>query len=104
MSIVVEDHSELVERGKLLTFEIAMDPIPDRRRRKIRVWMPELYDGVRRFPVLYMHDGQMVFPDDDIPEGMGRWQCEKRICELEPEAQCIVVAIDTSDEDRKSVV
>ncbi len=98
MAIVFEDRSDLVACGKLLTFEIAMDPIPDRRRRKIRVWMPELYDGVRRFPVLYMHDGQMVFPEDDIPEGMGRWQCEKRICDLEPEVQCMIVAIDSSDD------
>ena len=98
MAVVFEDRSELVECGKLVTFEIAMDPIPDRRRRTIRVWTPERYDGARRFPVLYMHDGQMVFPEADMPEGVGRWQVEKRICELEPEAQCIVVGIDSSDD------
>ena len=98
MSIVLEDRSELVERGKLLTFEIVMDPIPDRRARTIRVWLPEKYDGKKRFPVLYMHDGNMVFPEKDFPEGMGRWNCDRHISGLEPEAQCMVVAIDSSDD------
>ena len=52
MAIVFEDHSEWVKRGKLVTFRIAMDPIPDKRIRTIRVWTPESYDGVKRFPVL----------------------------------------------------
>ena len=98
MAIVFEDHSELAERGKLVTFEIAMDPIPDRRMRTIRVWMPESYDGVRRFPVLYMHDGQQMFTGKNAPAGFGSWECERRICELEPEAQCMIVAIDSSDD------
>ena len=96
MAFVFEDRSELVERGRLVTFEIPMDPIPDRRMRTIRIWTPELYDGVRRFPVLYLHDGEHVFAEKDLPAGMGRWDIDKRICELEPEAQCMVVAIDSS--------
>ena len=98
MAIFFEDRSETVTRGRLLTFEIAMDPIPDRRMRTIRVWTPESYDGVRRFPVLYMHDGQHMFTGRDAPAFMGSWQCEERICQLEPEAQCMIVAIDTSDD------
>ena len=98
MAIVFEDHSELALRGKLVTFEIAMDPIPDRRMRTIRVWMPESYDGVKRFPVLYMHDGQQMFTGKNAPAGFGSWECERRICELEPEVQCMIVAIDSSDD------
>ncbi len=98
MSIVFEDHSETVTRGKLVTFEIPMDPMPDRRMRTIRVWTPDSYDGVRRFPVLYMHDGQQLFPGPGFPAGMGSWQCEEKICTLEPEAQCMVVGIDSSDD------
>ena len=98
MAIVFEDHSELAERGKLVTFEIAMDPMPDRRMRTIRVWTPESYDGVKRFPVLYMHDGQQMFTSKNLPAGMGGWEVEKRICELEEEAQCMIVAIDSSDD------
>ncbi|MBR3059065.1 MAG: hypothetical protein IKG89_00450 [Oscillospiraceae bacterium] len=96
MDIVLTDHSEQVSCGKLYTFQIAMKPIPDGRIRTIRVWLPEIYDGVRRFPVLYMHDGQYVFPENGPLEGMGSWQFARKISELEPECQCIVVAIDTS--------
>ncbi len=98
MDIELKDRSEIVKRGKLYTFEIAMNPIPDGRMRGIRVWLPELYDGVRRFPVLYMHDGQHVFPDKGFPEGMGSWRCDETICSLEPELQCIVVGIEASDD------
>lgn len=97
MAIVFEDHSEWVKRGKLVTCQIAMDPMPDKRMRTIRVWTPESYDGVRRFPVLYLHDGQVVFPEKANP-GMGSWGCDQHISELEPECQCMVVAIDTSDD------
>ena len=98
MSIVFEDHSETVTRGKLVTFTLPMDPMPDRRERTIRVWTPDSYDGVRRFPVLYMHDGQQMFTGRSFPAGMGSWQCEETICALEPECQCMIVAIDSSDD------
>ena len=97
MAIVFEDHSEWVKRGKLVTFQIAMDPIPDKRMRTIRIWTPESYDGVKRFPVLYLHDGNVVFPEKSSP-GMGSWDVDQRISELEPECQCMVVAIDTSND------
>ncbi len=29
--------------------------------RHIDIWLPEAYDGKRKFAVLYMHDGQMLF-------------------------------------------
>jgi predicted alpha/beta superfamily hydrolase len=29
--------------------------------RNIDVWLPASYDGKKKFPVLYMHDGQMLF-------------------------------------------
>ena len=98
MDIVLKDRSELVTCGKLYTFEISMKPIPDGRMRTIRVWLPDIYDGVRRFPVLYMHDGQHMFPEAGYPEGMGSWRCAEKISALEPELQCIVVAIDASDD------
>ena len=101
MEIVMQEHPELVKLGRLFTFDIAMRPIPDGRMRTIRVWLPDSYDGVRRFPVLYMHDGQHIFTGAGAPEAMGSWKCEETICGLEPECQCIVVGIDAS-EDRGS--
>ncbi len=96
MSIVMTEHSDWVKQGRLFTFEIEMVPIPDRRRRTIRVWLPELYDGVRRFPVLYLHDGQYVFPEGGDVPGFGSWRFPEQVCALEPECQCILVGIDTS--------
>ncbi len=29
--------------------------------RNIDIWLPESYDGIKKFAVLYMHDGQMLF-------------------------------------------
>ena len=48
---------ELIPSGTLQTFETEMIPYPDHRRRTIRVWLPGDYDGVKRFPVIYLHDG-----------------------------------------------
>lgn len=98
MNILLNDRSELVPCGKLYTFDISMKPIPDGRMRTIRVWLPELYDGERRFPVLYMHDGQYIFPEEESPDGLGGWRFAEKINALEPELQCIVVAIDTGDD------
>ncbi len=98
MDIRMTDRSDKVSCGRLFTFEIAMKPIPDERMRTIRVWLPEIYDGVRRFPVLYLHDGQYVFPTEGPMQGFGSWDFDKKISALEPENQCMVVAIDTSND------
>jgi predicted alpha/beta superfamily hydrolase len=98
MAITFTERPELVSRGRLLTFEIAMRPIPDGRMRTIRVWLPEEYDGARRFPVLYLHDGNMVFPPQDSPANMGSWEVDRRVSELPEELHCIVVGVDTSDD------
>ncbi len=96
MRIQMAEHSEWVKKGKLFTFEMEMVPIPDRRKRTIRVWLPELYDGARRFPVLYLHDGQYVFPEGGGAPGFGSWRFDEQVCALPPECQCILVGIDTS--------
>jgi len=98
MKLKLKDRSELVSCGKLYTFEIAMNPIPDGRMRTIRVWLPDSYDGEKRFPVLYMHDGQMIFSESDLSAAIGVWRFDEIVNSLEPEIQCIVVAIDTSDD------
>lgn len=98
MDIQLKDRSDLVTCGKLYTFELSMKPIPDGRMRTIRVWLPDAYDGVRRFPVLYMHDGQHLFPEKDYPKEMGSWRCAENISALEPELQCMVVGVDAGDD------
>ena len=97
MKLELTDRSAAVKCGRLYTFEIAMHPIPDGRIRTVRVWLPDSYDGVKRFPVLYMHDGQLTIPDRAIPNSEG-WRVDEIVSALEPELQCIVVGVDTSDD------
>jgi predicted alpha/beta superfamily hydrolase len=88
-------YSDQIPHGTLQTFEIEMKPYPDARRRTIRVWLPEQYDGQRRYPVLYLHDGQNVFRG---PDDRAKWECDRALTALAGEGiSCIVVAIDTAE-------
>ena len=55
-----EDALQVEESGRLLQYErIAAVGLPDQR---LTIWLPPGYDaGVRRYPVLYMHDGHNLF-------------------------------------------
>lgn len=79
--------------GTLKTFDITMDTMPDKRMRTIRVWLPESYDGLRRFPVLYLHDGQNLFAGLD---DRWKWFVEREMKKVPEDAQVIIVAIDTA--------
>lgn len=90
------DRPELIPQGKLYSFELEMVPYPDHRRRRIQVWTPEEYDGVRRFPVVYMHDGQGVF---ECGDGEDKLVPDRTLTGLKEEGiSAIVVAIDTSSD------
>lgn len=66
--------------------------------RMIRVYLPENYKKEnKRYPVLYMHDGQNVFNDEDAIGGHSL-QLEKFLSENAIEL--IVVAIDQNSEER----
>jgi predicted alpha/beta superfamily hydrolase len=42
-----------------------------KQQRTIRVYVPKHYDkGKKRYPVLYMHDGQNVFSDEEAIGGV----------------------------------
>lgn len=63
--------------------------------RNVDVWLPEDYNPTRKYSVLYMHDGQMLFDSTSnwnrqewtVDETLGRLIQEKRV------RDCIVVAI-----------
>lgn len=83
--------------NRMRVFEMKMDTFPDRRTRKIRVWLPEDYDGHRRFPVLYMHDGQNLF--DPTDECNNRWHADRELDRLAMEGlSAIIVGIDNGPE------
>jgi predicted alpha/beta superfamily hydrolase len=70
-----------------------------KRTRRIWIYLPEDYtkDPLKRFPVLYMQDGQNVF--DDSTAFAGEWGVDEYLDGLK-DGQCIVVAIDNGGEKR----
>lgn len=49
--------------------------------RHVDVWLPPGYDGTRRFPVLYMHDGQMLF-DGATTWNRQEWTVDETLARL----------------------
>ncbi|MGZ8541729.1 MAG: alpha/beta hydrolase [Chitinophagaceae bacterium] len=75
--------------------------IPElKRTRRIWIYLPECYDSCsKRFPVLYMHDGQNLF--DDSTSYSGEWGIDNYLDSLGKNAkECIVVGIDNGGNKR----
>jgi alpha-glucosidase len=71
------------------------------RQRTIRVYLPPGYAASkRRYPVLYMHDGQNLF--DDATSFLGEWGVDETLDELSKtrDIKLIVVGIDNGGENR----
>jgi len=71
--------------------------------RTIRICLPESYfqETRRRYPVLYLHDGQNVFSSagTNICFGWGNWELDKtvdKLCREGKMQQIIMVAVDNS--------
>lgn len=65
------------------------------RTRRIWVYLPENYsNSKKRFPVLYMHDGQNLF--DEATSGFGEWGVDECLDSLfrQGSKECIVIGID----------
>lgn len=71
------------------------------RQRQIRVYVPPGYaNSQRRYPVLYMHDGQNLF--DAATAYAGEWRVDETLNALSESGQLelIVVGIDNGQEKR----
>jgi predicted alpha/beta superfamily hydrolase len=70
------------------------------RTRRILVWLPPAYgkEKDRRFPVIYMHDGQNVFDDKRCCFGNGGWEVNRALVELGNRYAAIIVGIPNSPE------
>ncbi|SDJ99009.1 alpha/beta hydrolase [Microbulbifer yueqingensis] len=71
------------------------------RERTVRLYLPPGYEGGdRRYPVLYMHDGQNLF--DDATAYAGEWGVDETLNRLAAERglDLIVVGIDHGGEHR----
>ncbi len=71
-----------VAGGTLRRVEVAGGPIPVRR--DILVWLPPGYDDPsnadRRYPILYLHDGQNIF--EKLPHVPGEWKADETATRL----------------------
>jgi predicted alpha/beta superfamily hydrolase len=93
-----------ISHGKIV-FE---GPMPSRfsgTNRFVRIYLPPTYEAeaARRYPVLYVHDGQNAFASvgDHVAFGWGNWQLDKTVDELiaaRKMREIILVAIDCSRE------
>jgi predicted alpha/beta superfamily hydrolase len=69
-----------------------------KRKRRVWIYLPEDYATSRkRYPVLYMHDGQNVF--DDATSYAGEWGVDEFLDSTKMK-KCIVVGIDNGGDKR----
>lgn len=71
------------------------------RKRQIRLYLPPGYaSSGKRYPVLYMHDGQNLF--DDATSFVGEWKVDETLDALSKEGklELIVVGIDNGGDKR----
>ena len=72
--------------------------------RNIDVWLPEGYSASKKYAVVYMHDGQMLF-DSTKTWNKKEWKVDEVFSQLIKDKkidECIVVAIWNNDADRIS--
>jgi predicted alpha/beta superfamily hydrolase len=69
------------------------------RSRRIWLYLPESYaTSSRRYPVLYMHDGQNLF--DVMKASFGEWGVDEWMDSLSQRLQCIIVGIEHGGQHR----
>jgi predicted alpha/beta superfamily hydrolase len=74
---------------------------PFRQERMIRIYLPYGYtEGTKHYPVLYMHDGQTVFRDEDVADGISL-RLKEYLDNMR--AEVIVIGIDSNVDGNKRV-
>ncbi len=82
-----------VNKGRIQHFE--QFPSAFVTARNIDVWLPENYSSKKKYAVVYMHDGQMLF-DSSITWNKQEWgvdECLSTLLEKNQIRHCIVVGI-----------
>jgi len=83
---------------------LVMTPSEIRQERNIDVWLPEGYDTTRKYAVIYMNDGQMLF-DSTTTWNKQEWGADEVAAKLISENKirpCIIVGIWNRDRYRYS--
>lgn len=82
-----------IKHGFLYVTELTL-PVPNEKKRTIRVFVPEDYDPKNKYPVIYMSDGQNIV--DKYTTAYGEWNIDVRQNQLRKQGYppFIVVGID----------
>ncbi len=88
-----------VTRGTLQKVVLTMSQYSEPRQRTIRIWLPDGYDGddtSKKYPVMYLHDGQNLF--DTYTSFAGEWKIDETIGKMMDDGYfgAIIVGIDNS--------
>jgi enterochelin esterase-like enzyme len=93
-------HGTRMSQGRILP-ELQVESRALEARRTVRVYLPPSYETAprRRYPVLYVHDGQNVFSTAgrDCCFGWGSWELDRTVdalCAAGRVQEIIIVAID----------
>ncbi|WCT10928.1 alpha/beta hydrolase [Mucilaginibacter jinjuensis] len=71
------------------------------RQRRVWIYLPKDYETTKRkYPVLYMHDGQNLF--DNYTSGYGEWGVDELMDKVPEKDQCIIIGIDHGGDYRIS--
>jgi predicted alpha/beta superfamily hydrolase len=91
--------STATDNVQVLPYQFLMPELE--RQRSIRLYLPPSYQtSVKRYPVIYMHDGQNLF--DDMTAFSGEWQVDESLNQLAEKQglEVIVVGIDNGGDFR----
>ncbi|MBU3660044.1 MAG: esterase [Flavobacteriales bacterium] len=90
-----------VSRGKIYNWNNFTSKYVDARN--ISIWLPEGYDSTKSYPVLYLHDGQMLF-DSTTTWNKQEWKIDEistQLIEAKQISPFIVVGIWNNGEKRR---
>ncbi|WP_162996319.1 alpha/beta hydrolase [Mucilaginibacter celer] len=69
------------------------------RQRRVWIYLPAGYEAAKKkYPVIYMHDGQNLF--DEYTSGYGEWGIDELMDKVTAKNQCIIVGIDHGGDNR----
>ena len=68
-----------IQYGTLYNLEVEVD-VPYEKKRMLRVYLPEDYDGKKKYPVMYMTDAQNAV--DKYLTAYGEWDIDEHMHEL----------------------
>ena len=91
-----------VSSGKLIEYENFKSKYIGERM--VRIWLPEDYNSLQKYQVLYANDGQMLW-DATVTWNKQEWKLDETLAKLIKEKKIkptIVVAIDNAGKNRHS--